>query len=138
MNQTILNLSAAGIGVGITYAFGRWSELLALFLIAIVIDYVSGVGASIMEHKGLSSDAGFKGVAKKMFMVLLVVLAHRMDMLLEVDWIMTGAICFYLANELISITENYGRMGLPLPDTVKQVITVLKNKGAETGHDHRA
>ncbi|WP_248930149.1 phage holin family protein [Paenibacillus hamazuiensis] len=129
MYQTITNLTSAGVGISLSYAFGRWNELLALFLIAIFIDYISGIGASIMERKGLSSDVGFKGLARKMFMVLIVVLAHRMDILLEVDWIMTGAICFYLANELISITENYGRMGLPLPDTVKQIITVLKTKG---------
>ncbi|MEC0264413.1 phage holin family protein [Paenibacillus anseongense] len=62
-------------------------------------------------------------------------MAHRMDILLGSSVIMTGAIYFYLANELISITENYGRLGLPMPDQVKQVIQVLKAKGEATPQD---
>jgi toxin secretion/phage lysis holin len=70
-------------------------------------------------------------LAKKGFMILVILLAHRLDMLLGINMIMTGAIYFYLANELLSITENYGRLGLPLPDQVRKAIEVLKGKAQE-------
>jgi phage-related holin len=56
-----------------------------------------------------------------------------MDLLLGSDVLMVGAIYFYLANELISVTENYGRLGLPLPDQIKRIIAVLKDRGAGNG-----
>ncbi|OAB34211.1 holin [Paenibacillus glacialis] len=113
-----------------TYFFGGWTELISFFLLAIVIDYGTGLAASIKEGKGLSSKVGFWGLAKKGLMMLVVILAHRLDVLFGSDVIMIGAIYFYLANELISITENYGRLGLPLPKQIKDVIAILKKRGA--------
>ncbi|WP_438349946.1 phage holin family protein [Paenibacillus sp. FA6] len=112
-----------------TYLWGGWSELISFFLIAIVIDYVTGMLASIKEGHGLSSSVGFWGIAKKGLMLLVVILAHRLDVLMGTDVIMIGAIYFYLANELISVTENYGRLGLPLPNKIKDVIAIFKQKG---------
>ncbi|MBD0381273.1 phage holin family protein [Paenibacillus sedimenti] len=133
--QATLTTTSGVLGAILTYSFGGWSEVFGFLLLAIVIDYVSGLAASIIEGKGLSSKEGFKGLFKKFFMILIVMLAHRIDILLGTNIIMTGAIYFYLANELISITENYGRIGLPLPNGVKQVIQVLKNKGEATPKD---
>lgn len=124
-----LTTSTGVLGAILTYSYGGWSELLSFFFLAMVIDYVTGIGASIKEQKGLSSKVGFLGIFKKFLMAVVVVMAHRMDILLGSSVIMTGAIYFYLANELISITENYGRLGLPMPDQVKQVIQILKAKG---------
>ncbi len=132
MNQTAFNFSAGVLGAVVTYAFGGWSELLGFFLLAIAIDYATGIVASLKEKKGLSSDIGFWGLLKKGFMLLVILLAHRLDVLMGTDVIMVGAIYFYLANELISITENYGRMGLPLPDQVKKMIAVLKDRGTQS------
>jgi toxin secretion/phage lysis holin len=127
--QAAVTTSTGVLGAVLTYSFGGWSELLSFFLMAMVVDYVTGIGASIKEQSGLSSKTGFLGIFKKFLMAVVVVMAHRMDILLGSNVIMTGAIYFYLANEFISITENYGRLGLPLPAQVKQVIKVLKNKG---------
>lgn len=129
MNQTAVNFSAGILGAFITYAFGGWNELLSFFLLAIAIDYATGIVASLKEKKGLSSEVGFWGLAKKGFMLLVVILAHRLDVLMQTDFVMDGAIYFYLANELISITENYGRIGLPLPKQVKKMIAILKDRG---------
>lgn len=130
--QAVVTTSTGVVGAVLTYSFGGWSELLGFFLFAMVVDYATGIAASIKEKSGLSSKTGFLGIFKKFLMAVVVVMAHRMDILLGSNVIMTGAIYFYLANELISITENYGRLGLPLPTQVKQVIQVLRKKGDAT------
>jgi toxin secretion/phage lysis holin len=129
MTQTTVNVGAGLLGASISYAFGGWSELLAFFLLAIVIDIITGVTASVKEGSGLQSSVGFTGLAKKAFMFIAILLAHRIDLLMGTTFVMDGALYCYLANELISITENYGRIGLPLPDGVKRVISVLKDRG---------
>ncbi|MCG7405954.1 phage holin family protein [Paenibacillus sp. ACRRX] len=126
MKQTILNSVCGAFGVVITFMFGEWSQLLTLFLITISIDYISGIVASLKSGTGLNSLIGYWGLAKKGLMLLIITLAHHMDVVFATTWVMNGAISFYMANELISITENYGRIGLPLPDAVKRVIATLK------------
>ncbi|WP_139992431.1 phage holin family protein [Paenibacillus paridis] len=117
------------LGLVITFAFGSWVESLTLLVVAMGIDYVTGVTASLKEGKGLNSAFGAWGLARKGLMLLVILLAHRIDILLELPNVTMGAaIYFYIANELISITENYGRMGLPLPDRVRKMIEVLKDK----------
>lgn len=128
--QTILNGGAGVLGAFIAFAFGAWHESLTFLLIAIAADVITGMYASVKEGSGLSSAVGAAGLAKKGLMLLVIILAHRIDILLELDNItMTAAVYFYIANELVSIVENYGRVGLPLPDKVKDIIAVLKNKG---------
>ncbi|MBD2867517.1 phage holin family protein [Paenibacillus arenilitoris] len=118
------------VGSVITFAFGSWMESLTLLLVAMGIDYITGVAASIKEKKGLSSMFGAWGLARKGLSLLVVLLAHRIDILLETSNVTMGAaIYFYIANELISITENYGRIGLPMPDRLRKMIEVLKDKG---------
>lgn len=104
-------------------------EALTLLIVAMGIDYVSGIAASIKEGKGLSSMFGAWGLARKGLMLLVILLAHRVDILLETSNVTMGAaIYFYLANEFISITENYGRLGLPMPESLRKIIQVLKDK----------
>ncbi|TCZ70982.1 holin [Paenibacillus albiflavus] len=126
--QPIFNSFVGAIGLLATYAFGGWSELLSFFLIVMVIDYGTGIAASIKEKKGLSSEVGFWGLIKKILMIIIVFLSHRADVALNLDIVMYGVIYAFLANELISIVENYGRLGLPLPNTFKNLITILKDK----------
>ncbi|MUT66900.1 holin family protein [Paenibacillus sp. NEAU-GSW1] len=120
---------SAVIGSIITFAFGGWPESLTVLVIAMGIDYISGVLASIKEGRGLNSLFGVWGLAKKGLMLLVILLAHRIDILLDLhNATMGAATYFYLANELISVTENYGRMGLPMPDYIRKLIEVLKEK----------
>ncbi|MBH5318256.1 phage holin family protein [Paenibacillus sp. GSMTC-2017] len=117
------------LGSVITFAFGSWTESLTFLLVAMGVDYVSGVSASLKEGKGLSSAFGSWGLARKGLMLLVILLAHRIDVLMDTNGMTMGAaIFFYIANELISITENYGRLGLPLPDRIRKIIEVLKDK----------
>ncbi|WP_195571705.1 phage holin family protein [Paenibacillus sp. 1001270B_150601_E10] len=138
MNIQLFNTICGAFGVILTFLFGEWSHLLTLFLVTIVIDYISGIAASLKEGKGLYSMAGFWGLAKKAMMLLVITLAHHMDVVFGTTWIKDGAISFYLANELISITENYGRLGLPLPSQVKRIIYVLKQREDEKAADIEA
>ncbi|MBD0379729.1 phage holin family protein [Paenibacillus sedimenti] len=133
MIQIGFNFLTASLGTLLTYAFGGWNELMSLFLLAIAVDYFTGIAASVKEHKDLNSQVSLWGLLRKGLMLLVIMLAHRVDLFLGTELMMTGAIYFYLANEFISITENYGRMGLPLPSQVKQIIQVLRRKG----EDHR-
>jgi len=83
--------------------------------------------AAIIE-KNLSSAIGYKGLIKKFGMVLVVALANQLDQFTGQNVIMIGAIFFFIANELVSITENYGRIGLPLPPQLKNIIKILREK----------
>ncbi|UHA76161.1 phage holin family protein [Paenibacillus sp. 481] len=128
MKQTALNSIGGVCGVVLTFMFGEWTHLLTLFMLTIAVDYISGIAASLREGKGLSSLVGFWGLARKAFMLLIITLAHHMDNALGTSWIKDGSIYFYLANELISITENYGRLGLPLPTKIRNIIASLKSE----------
>lgn len=117
------------LGSVVTFAFGNWVESLTFLMVAMGVDYVTGVAASIKEGKGLNSVFGSWGLARKGLTLLVILLAHRIDILLDTNDITMGAaIYFYIANELISITENYGRIGLPLPARIRKFIEVLKDK----------
>ncbi len=123
-----VNTFAAISGAFVTFAFGVWDELLSLLVIAMAVDYVTGLAAAVRSGTGLNSNIGFWGLARKGLMLTVILLAHRIDLLMGTDIIKGGAIYFYLVNELISITENYARIGLPLPDKLRQAIAVLKKQ----------
>ncbi|MNW48778.1 Holin family protein [compost metagenome] len=122
----------SGVTGGIlTYAFGGWSGLLELLVIVFAVDYVTGCAASVRSGKGLKSSVGLWGILKKGLMLLLVFLGHRIDVALGVDFVMNATIYFWLANELVSIVENYGRLDIKTPKVFKKVITVLQEKNDE-------
>ncbi|UKS30140.1 phage holin family protein [Paenibacillus sp. HWE-109] len=133
MKQTLFNTAAGLFGAFISYAYGGWTDLLGFFLLAMAIDYVTGVAASIREGTGLKSEVGYWGLFRKILALLAILLAHRLDVVVGTDLIMTGAIYAFLANELLSITENYGRLGLPLPPVITNAIAVLKNRTGSGG-----
>lgn len=99
-----------------------------------VIDYLTGVLAAIYERK-LSSEVGFKGIAKKVVIFCLVALGNIIDVQIigEGSVIRTAIIFFYISNEGISIVENAGRLGLPVPQKLKDVLEQLKTDKTEGG-----
>ncbi|WP_239613962.1 phage holin family protein [Cohnella mopanensis] len=135
--QTIINAGAGLSGAFLTFAFGGWSEAMTFLLVLFVVDIVSGVNASIREGRGLSSAVASIGAAKKGLMLLVIIIAHRADILLGLDSVIAaGATFFYIANELLSVIENYGRAGLPIPDRLKQLVTVLRDRAGDTLDDN--
>ncbi|MFW5433690.1 phage holin family protein [Paenibacillus apiarius] len=129
--------SAAGIaGVIAAHAFGGWPSILTVLTIMIVVDYVTGVMAAGTEGK-LRSKVGMIGIARKVFILFIVAIAHQVDIVLGGnDWLRDGTIFFYMANELLSIIENGGRLGVPIPDGLAGAIEQLQGKsGKKKGDD---
>lgn len=129
MYDKIVSSVAGLIGGLTTYFFGGWSMMLEFLLLLVFIDYITGVIASIKEGKGLNSQVGFMGITKKGLIFVIVAIMHRADLILETNLLMAGAIWFYVANELISIVENLGRIDFLIPPQVRNLIEILKNKG---------
>ncbi|MDR9795210.1 phage holin family protein [Aeribacillus pallidus] len=113
-----------------SYLFGGWSALLGILLAFVAFDYISGIIASATEGK-LSSKIGFKAIPKKVMIFVMVAMGNLVDQALGGDnhIFRDGVIFFYLANELLSIIENAGRAGLPIPEQIKNAVDILKGKG---------
>ena len=118
-----------GFGASISYLWGGWSVLIQILLTFVVIDYISGMIASGIEGK-LKSNVGFKGIAKKAMLFLVVAVAHQIDVAIgENHFIRDAVIFFYIANETLSIIENAGRIGVPIPEVLKRAVEILRAKG---------
>ncbi len=115
-----------------SYLFGGWSALLGILLAFVAFDYISGIIASATEGK-LSSKIGFKAIPKKVMIFVMVAMGNLVDQALGGDnhIFRDGVIFFYLANELLSIIENAGRAGLPIPEQIKNAVDILKGKGED-------
>jgi toxin secretion/phage lysis holin len=122
-------LSLSSLGSFIFFLVGEWNYLLMALVALVAVDYVTGTVAAFID-KSLSSKVGFRGIAKKVFIFALVMMANFMDQVFWPDnhFIRDITILFYILNEMISITENAGRVGLPVPAVIKQAIEKLKNQ----------
>ncbi|MED3824141.1 phage holin family protein [Priestia flexa] len=130
MNMYKLSLlSLSSLGSFIFFLVGEWNYLLMALVALVAVDYVTGTVAAFID-KSLSSKVGFRGIAKKVFIFALVTMANFMDQVFWPDnhFIRDITILFYILNEMISITENAGRVGLPVPAVIKQAIEKLKNQ----------
>lgn len=115
--------------------FGGWSDDMITLIVFMTVDFVMGlIVAGMFKNSGksesgaLESKAGWKGLCRKCMALLFVLIAHRLDISLGVNYIRTAAIVGFIANEAISIVENAGLMGVPLPQVIVKAIDVLKNK----------
>lgn len=123
------------LGSFISKAFGGWSEDMVTLIIFMTIDFITGlIVAGVFKASGksksgaLDSKASFKGLCKKCVMLLFVMIACRLDMLLGTDYIRTATVIGFILNEVISIVENAGLMGIPLPESITKAIEILKSK----------
>ncbi|MCG7377570.1 phage holin family protein [Paenibacillus sp. ACRSA] len=117
-------ISSAG-----TYFFGGWSGVLGVLLVFVILDYLSGIAAAGATGK-LESNIGMFGIARKVFIFAMVSVAHLVDGVLGDGHLFRDAVAFfYIANELLSIIENGGKLGAPIPPAIRQAIEVLKGKG---------
>lgn len=124
------------VGGMIAHLFGGWTEDMMTLIIFMAVDFIMGLIVAGVFHKSnksqsgaLNSHAGWIGLCKKGVVLLFVLIAHRLDMLLGTDYIRTTAIIGFIANEVISIVENAGLMGVPLPEVIVKAIEVLKHRG---------
>lgn len=127
------------VGAAIADLFGGWNASLTTLIIFMIIDYVSGLivagvfkASTKTESGALESNAGWKGLFKKGMTLLLVLIAYRLDLAIGTNYIRDAVCIGFIANESISIIENAGLMGIPIPAAVTKAIDVLKNKSEES------
>lgn len=111
---------------------GGFDGFLYALVALMVADYITGVMCAIVEKK-LSSEIGFKGIFKKVLIFILVGIGHLIDTNLIGDGsvLRTAIIFFYCSNEGVSMLENAGRLGLPIPEKLKDILVQLHNKGGK-------
>lgn len=133
-----LSLTIGAIIAAITAFFGGWSLAMQTLIIFMAIDYITGLVVAAVFKKskktksgGVSSLIGWKGLAKKGGSLCVVYIAFRLDQLLGLTYIQDMVIIAYIVNELVSIIENVGLMGVPIPAVITKAIDVLKNKAQE-------
>lgn len=119
-------MTVATIGTVLCSWLGGWDVLLQALVALMVIDYITGVINAILEKK-LNSEIGFKGISKKVFILLLVGLAVILDNALNSDIVRNFTILFYISNEGISVLENASKLGVPFPDKLKETLEQLKH-----------
>lgn len=125
-----LKTLAAACGAGIAYFFGGIDGFLIALMILMLIDCTTGIAVAYKEKK-INSKTWFIGVGRKVVMLLLVGLANVLDInVFGTDGIIrTATIFFYLANEGLSILENAGKLGIPLPSVLSAALEQLRDKG---------
>lgn len=127
----------AGIGTFLTFIFGDWDVALQCLVIAVALDYLSGVIKAFV-NKELSSKIGFKGLLKKVGVFVIVALAVLIDRITgESGMVRTLVIYYFVANEGLSIVENLGEAGLPIPDVIKKALKSLKNESKGKSNDKK-
>ena len=127
--------SFACVGAAVASIFGGWTGAMTTLVILMLIDYVTGLIVAGVFHASpkssggaLSSAVGFKGICRKFVVLMIVVVACRVDLLLNTNIIRDATCIGFCANELLSITENAGLMGIPLPRKLVDAIEVLRGE----------
>ena len=126
--NTIQIISTA-IGGWLGWFLGGCDGLLYALIAVVVIDYITGVMCAIAD-KTLSSEVGFKGICRKVLIFLLVGIAHTLDVNIigSGSVLRTAAVFFYISNEGVSIMENAGHLGLPIPGKLMEVLEQLHDR----------
>lgn len=126
------------VGSLVTSFFGGWTASLTTLLIFMGIDYLSGLVVAGVFHNSpktatgtLESRAGLKGLIRKFTMLLFVLIGHRLDVAVGTSYIRDAICIAFTANELLSIVENAGLMGVPIPAVITNAIDILKKKTNE-------
>lgn len=124
----VVKTAIIAFGAAVGAFIGRADGLLIALIALCIADYITGVVAAAVNHR-LNSSVGFKGIAKKLFMFALVGVGNVIDVnaLAGTAVLRSAIICFYLANEALSIIENAGEIGLPVPKKLKKLLDNLKD-----------
>ena len=130
----VIQMVFTGVGGWLGYFLGGYDGLLYALIVFMVVDYITGVMCAVNDKK-LSSAVGFKGICRKVLILMLVGIAN----LLDVTIIGTGAVLrtavifFYLSNEGVSLLENAGHLGLPIPEKLKEILAQLHDRAESEG-----
>lgn len=128
--------TAAGLlGSAAAWAFGGWDAALAALMICMAVDYISGSLVALVFHNSrktktgaYNSAYGLKGLCKKGLMLLFVLVSVQADRILGIDYVRNAVCIGFCANEILSIVENLGLAGIPMPQAIKTALEQLQNK----------
>lgn len=131
-----IQMAISIVGGWLGYFLGGIDGLMTALVIFMITDYITGIMCAIADKK-LSSSVGFKGICKKVLIMMLVGVAHIVDLHVvgTGEALRSAVICFYLSNEGVSMLENAAHLGLPIPERLKAVLAQLHNRGEQ---DHTA
>ncbi|URN94548.1 MAG: phage holin family protein [Candidatus Pristimantibacillus lignocellulolyticus] len=130
--DSIIKFFIAIGGAVASFLFGGWTQLMTVLVVFIVIDFVSGLALAGKEGKASSRELWF-GVTRKIGTLSIVAVAHLLDTVIGDDHLIRdAAIFFYLAGELLSLIENTGRLGVPIPPIISKAVQVLRGKSGDT------
>ena len=139
--KTLLFLTGV-IGGTIASYLGGWDTALQTLILFMAADYITGLMVAGIFHKsdktpggGLESRAGFKGLCRKGVVLLIVLIACRLDLLTGTDFIRDSCVVAFVVNEALSIIENAGLMGVPIPSVITKTLEALKAKEDDHAND---
>ena len=129
--ETQIKAAAAVGGAIVSFLFGGWTQLMTVLVVFIVIDFISGVALAAKEGRAASREL-WLGVTRKIGTLAIVAVAHLLDTIIgDAHLIRDAAIFFYLAGELLSLIENAGQLGVPIPPVVTKAVEVLRSKSGD-------
>ena len=134
MKETICTISGI-LGSALCWAFGGWDAAMGALLMCMAVDYVSGSVVALVFHKSnktvtgaYDSAYGLKGLCKKGLMLLFVLVAVQIDRILGADYVRDAVCIGFCANEVLSIVENLGLAGIPMPQAVTKALEQLQKE----------
>ena len=134
MKETVCTVFGV-VGAGLAWAFGGWDSALMALLMCMAIDYLSGSIVALVFHNSSKSETGsynsaygLKGLCKKGLMLLFVLVAVQIDGLLGADYVRDAVCIGFCSNEVLSIVENLGLAGVPMPEAVVKALEQLQKK----------
>ena len=134
MKETLCTVTGI-LGSAMCWAFGGWDAALAALIICMSVDYISGSIVALVFHKSTKTESGaynsaygLKGLCKKCLMLLFVLVAVQIDKILGTDYARDAVCIGFCANEILSIIENLGLAGIPMPQAVTKALEQLQNK----------
>lgn len=130
--EKYFNAIVAVLATFFTYIFGSWDLALQVLIVFMILDYVTGVLYAFISNQ-LNSEVGFKGLVKKLMILVVLIIGVMLDRILETgNWVFRTLVCyFYIANEGISLLENVGNIGIPIPNKIRNALEQL-NKDEES------
>lgn len=142
MEKFAFNTAVGLVGGLLNTIFGGWTHALTTLIVFMAVDYISGLIVAGVFKKSTKTDtgalesrAGFKGLCRKCMMLFMVLVAYRLDIALNSDFIRNTVIIAFIANETISIAENAGLMGIKLPSVITKAVDILNSKVKEKGDE---
>ncbi|MDO4618441.1 MAG: phage holin family protein [Clostridia bacterium] len=137
MKNIVLTITGV-VGSALSILFGGLDSILLTLFICMAIDYITGFCVAAVfkkspktESGALESRAGYKGLVRKGMVLLVVLISNRLDIVMGTNFIKDGVIVAYIVNDMVSIVENVGLMGVPMPKQIIKAIDILKEKNDE-------